>query len=149
MSILLFIVALSLTACAGSLELENGLEKRNALDQDLDETVGGPGDEEPESEDESHQRSDDGFTDQVGRRWTDIGPEGLPGRVRYPDGREEDVEFNSCRCPHGSGQEKVYVCHVPPGNPENERTLCIAVPAVEAHLMMGSRPGPCESATGP
>lgn len=33
-------------------------------------------------------------------------------------------------CPVG----KVLICHVPPGNPANEHTICIGQPAVDAHL---------------
>lgn len=31
-------------------------------------------------------------------------------------------------------QEKVVVCHAPPGNPENAHTIVIGAPAAEAHL---------------
>jgi hypothetical protein len=29
--------------------------------------------------------------------------------------------------------KKVLICHIPPGNPANAHTICVAVPAVEAH----------------
>jgi hypothetical protein len=29
---------------------------------------------------------------------------------------------------------KVLVCHIPPGNPANEHTICIGQPAVQAHV---------------
>jgi hypothetical protein len=41
---------------------------------------------------------------------------------------------------------KVYVCHLPPGNPANRQTLSISVNAVDAHLTghTGDRLGSCE-----
>jgi hypothetical protein len=33
---------------------------------------------------------------------------------------------------------KVDLCHVPPGNPENAHTINIALPAVTAHLALHS-----------
>jgi len=32
---------------------------------------------------------------------------------------------------------RVYICHVPPGNPANARTITVAVDAVAAHLAHG------------
>jgi hypothetical protein len=43
------------------------------------------------------------------------------------------------RC--GQNLQKVILCHVPPGNPGNPQTLCIAWSAVPAHL--GNHPGDC------
>ena len=43
------------------------------------------------------------------------------------------------RCGHDL--KKVVLCHVPPGNPGNPQTLCIAPSAVPAHL--GNHPGDC------
>jgi len=47
---------------------------------------------------------------------------------------------------NGNGNEKkVYLCHVPPGNPSNPQTLCISVNAVPAHLGLhgGDQLGKC------
>jgi hypothetical protein len=32
------------------------------------------------------------------------------------------------------GVEKVTICHIPPGNPENAHTITVGAPAVPAHL---------------
>jgi hypothetical protein len=44
------------------------------------------------------------------------------------------------------GQDKVTICHVPPGNPENAQTITIGFPAVEAHMANheGDFFGPCD-----
>ncbi len=45
--------------------------------------------------------------------------------------------------------DKELVCHVPPGNPANEHSICIGKPAVKAHLK--NHPdylGPCDSEVG-
>src|SRR5204862_2885133 len=41
----------------------------------------------------------------------------------------------------GNHGQKVILCHVPPGNPGNPQTLCIAPSAVPAHL--ANHPGDC------
>lgn len=38
---------------------------------------------------------------------------------------------------------KVRICHVPPGNPEAARELCVATASVAAHLEHGDQLGPC------
>ncbi len=45
----------------------------------------------------------------------------------------------------GSGGKKVYLCHVPPGNPGNPQTLSISVNAVPGHIPghAGDRLGTC------
>lgn len=37
-------------------------------------------------------------------------------------------------CGNGNGQQKVTVCHLPPGNPANMQEICIAVSALPAHV---------------
>ena len=39
--------------------------------------------------------------------------------------------------------EKVLICHIPPGNPENAHTISVSVNAVPAHLAHGDSEGPC------
>jgi hypothetical protein len=41
------------------------------------------------------------------------------------------------------GVEKVYVCHIPPGNPANAHTIHVGAPAVRAHLAHGDSLGKC------
>jgi hypothetical protein len=43
-----------------------------------------------------------------------------------------------------SAQEKVTICHFPPGNPENAHTIVVAAAAVPAHLELhGDLLGEC------
>jgi hypothetical protein len=51
------------------------------------------------------------------------------------------VTVMDIRC--GKKLDKVIVCHIPPGNPNNPQTLCIAPAAVPAHLAHGDFLGPC------
>jgi hypothetical protein len=48
---------------------------------------------------------------------------------------------NSANVICGQHDQKVILCHVPPGNPGNPQTLCIAPSAVPAHL--ANHPGDC------
>ena len=38
---------------------------------------------------------------------------------------------------------KTTVCHIPPGNPANEHTICVGNPAVPAHMAHGDFLGSC------
>lgn len=40
-------------------------------------------------------------------------------------------------------QEKVVICHIPPGNPGNAHTISVSPNAVPAHLAHGDTLGPC------
>ena len=42
------------------------------------------------------------------------------------------------------GEEKVCLCHIPPGNPSNAHTICVGEPAVPAHLAHGDYLGECK-----
>src|SRR5829696_5066006 len=46
----------------------------------------------------------------------------------------------------GRGQDKVTICHVPPGNPGNAHEITIGFPAVEHHFANhpGDDFGPCK-----
>jgi hypothetical protein len=46
------------------------------------------------------------------------------------------------------GNDKVQICHRPPGNPDNRKTLSIGASAVQAHLAHGDTEGPCEGDAG-
>ncbi len=39
--------------------------------------------------------------------------------------------------------KKTTVCHIPPGNPANEHTICVGNAAVPAHLAHGDQLGSC------
>ena len=41
-------------------------------------------------------------------------------------------------------KRKVPVCHRPPGNPSNSKTIYVGEPAVRAHLAHGDYEGHCE-----
>lgn len=45
------------------------------------------------------------------------------------------------RCGHNL--DKVQICHIPPGNPGNRQTLCVALSAVATHLAHGDSLGAC------
>jgi len=51
-------------------------------------------------------------------------------------GGEDDDQF--------SGNKKVTICHIPPGNPENAHTNSIGAPALRAHLAHGDTLGACD-----
>jgi hypothetical protein len=51
--------------------------------------------------------------------------------------------------PVQSGQEKVTICHIPPGNPDNAHTIVVAAPAVPAHVQLhGDTLGECDGGGG-
>ena len=43
----------------------------------------------------------------------------------------------------GDLNERVQICHRPPGNPDNEHTITVGAPAVQAHLGHGDSRGAC------
>ena len=46
------------------------------------------------------------------------------------------------------GVDHVAICHVPPGNPDNEHTITVGEPAVDAHVdNHGDSLGPCDADT--
>jgi len=45
--------------------------------------------------------------------------------------------------PCGAGSQKQLICHIPPGNTSQARTLCIDPDAIAAHLHHGDRCGAC------
>ena len=46
------------------------------------------------------------------------------------------------------GVDHVVICHVPPGNPDNEHTITVGEPAVDAHVdNHGDSLGPCDADT--
>jgi len=44
-----------------------------------------------------------------------------------------------------NGKNKITICHVPPGNPDNAHTITVGEPAVIAHVAHGDSIGACES----
>jgi hypothetical protein len=43
--------------------------------------------------------------------------------------------------------EKITVCHIPPGDPENMHEIEISAKALDAHLAHGDRVGSCRTIT--
>jgi hypothetical protein len=41
------------------------------------------------------------------------------------------------------GNDKVDICHIPPGNPDNAHVINVSVNAVPAHLAHGDNLGQC------
>ena len=68
------------------------------------------------------------------------------GNITSGDGCSLDCRRESAACSDfPCGQGKVKICHVPPGNQQNEHTLCISRSALSAHLR--NHPdhcGPCD-----
>ena len=46
------------------------------------------------------------------------------------------------------GQDKVEICHIPPGNPANAHTIVVDDSAVPAHLAHGDYLGECGGGPG-
>jgi hypothetical protein len=42
------------------------------------------------------------------------------------------------------GNDKVKICHIPPGNPDNAHTIRVSENAVDAHLEHGDTLGKCK-----
>ena len=60
----------------------------------------------------------------------------FPGMGFIPD---------SWKC--GKKGKKVYLCHIPPGNPANYHTICVSPSAIPSHLRDGDYLGPCDAVT--
>jgi len=59
------------------------------------------------------------------------------------DSREGAIDSAACN------GNKVEMCHVPPGNPDNAHTICIGAAAVDAHVGHGDHPGSCDEGDDP
>lgn len=49
---------------------------------------------------------------------------------------------------YSNNGNKVTICHVPPGNPENAHSITISVNALDAHLAHGDTIGDCDGSSG-
>nr|MBA3283817.1 T9SS type A sorting domain-containing protein [Nitrosopumilus sp.] len=54
-----------------------------------------------------------------------------------------NVIYTNIDCSNQQNAGKVTICRVPPGNPANCQTMCVAVSAAQALLNNGSYIGPC------
>ena len=59
-------------------------------------------------------------------------------------GKREEKKEQKEKKAEKTGEEKVTVCHRPPGKPENAQTITIGASAVEKHLAHGDSEGPCK-----
>ena len=107
---------------------------------------------------DSSDLDDDGVT-------TEPIPVDLDGQPRFvddsgtpdtgnPDGINPLVDMGAYEfgppdlCADDDGDGLVTICHIPPGNPDNARTITVGVNAVRAHLAHGDHCGPCEEDDG-
>lgn len=67
---------------------------------------------------------------------------GLGVSSKCDDDRSDDDEDN-CKNGKGNCNEKVTICHIPPGNPSKKKTLSISRNAYEAHIGHGDYLGEC------
>ena len=58
--------------------------------------------------------------------------------------KECDPYKEDCKPDDGNNNDKVTICHVPPGNPENAHTIRVSENAVQAHLDHGDTKGECK-----
>jgi len=71
-------------------------------------------------------------------------PDGMTA-ARSGDGAVSAKDADPADPKPQDGEEKVTICHVPPGNPENAHDITIGASAVPAHLANheGDHVGPC------
>ncbi len=60
----------------------------------------------------------------------------------------ETNSTNSTESTSSSQDEKVTICHIPPGNTDNPHTITISESALDAHLAHGDTIGACDGGTG-
>ncbi len=51
--------------------------------------------------------------------------------------------------PAAQQEQKVVICHSPPGNPNNKQTLEVGMSALQAHIDHGDKIGPCDGSSYP
>ena len=66
--------------------------------------------------------------------------DGARGELADANREGQDSAIGEPGCEDG----KQPVCHVPPGNPERAHGICVAEPAIAAHLAHGDLLGRCE-----
>jgi hypothetical protein len=119
--------------------------------------------EAPADPDEEEEESDEGEGEKVAichippgnpdnARTIEVDPESVEDHLAHgdyegecedapsdPDEGEDENDEND----EGEG-EKVAICHIPPGNPDNARTIVVDPESVEDHLGHGDYEGECE-----
>ena len=64
----------------------------------------------------------------------------------WPAHQEHGDTLGACEepsPPDDQYEDKVLICHIPPGNPDNRHTIRVSENAVPAHLAHGDFLGPC------
>lgn len=64
-----------------------------------------------------------------------ICPSQPPACVIPTPGPGDDISEYYCGNSNGNSEQKVTVCHLPPGNPGNAQEICIGVSALPAHVI--------------
>lgn len=54
------------------------------------------------------------------------------------------VDEQDGACPNDKKNKKVTICHIPPGNPAQKKTMCLPQPAIKAHIDHGDYLGLCK-----
>jgi hypothetical protein len=83
------------------------------------------------------------FTGNVSVYPVDIGFGNIEGMVAAVHPQSGEWTLYATQTGDSSNADKVTLCHVPPGNPDNAHTITVGAPAVPAHLAHGDTLGPC------
>lgn len=113
---------------------ENTGPENPAPEEPSPEPTGGPGNPEPSPEptDSPPPGNDD--------EWEC--DNGIGASKKCDDDRSDDDD-DHCKNGKGDCNERVIICHQPPGNRENRNTLTVSINSVEAHLAHGDYLGEC------
>ncbi|WP_457651835.1 hypothetical protein [Rhodocaloribacter sp.] len=109
-------------------------------DGDDDHDSGECGDDDDDHDDGDHDDGDDDHDD------------GDDDHDDDDDGDDDDDDDDDCGGDEeeddDGGENKVTICHIPPGNADNAHTIIIGEPAVDAHLAHGDYVGVCAESNG-
>jgi hypothetical protein len=145
-------------SCSFTVEIKPRTEKCNGVDDDcdglVDENCSGDKDKDgipdnvdncPDIPNSNQADSDcDGVGDVCdqclgGNDKIDNNHDGKPD-CKFPPAYTDIIPAWKC------GNNKVYICHLPPGNPNNKQTLCVSYNAITAHMNHGDYLGGCDEA---
>lgn len=68
-------------------------------------------------------------------------------RIRITGREADDLTSGVVDISTAGDEDEGAMCHVPPGNPENEHTIVVSENAKPAHIAHGDEEGPCEGDT--
>ena len=110
---------------------------------DTDDLDGEPVDQDVEEEIENrintHNENEDNHNDDGGDDNVDSSHQDEPNHNEENDQPASNIVYtDAAECQNGeSNQVKVFVCHLPNGQPEKAKTLCISTHALKAHAGKG------------